>query len=53
MGSPLALHLSSIFMGFYEPKWLHECYLNKPTFYLRYFDVNLAAFDKEQDLLSF
>ena len=40
-------------MGFYESKWLNEYNLNKSKFYLRYADDNLAAFDDEQDSLSF
>ena len=49
MGSPLALVLASIFMGFHESKGLNEYNLNKPKFYLRYVDDILAAFDNEQD----
>ena len=40
-------------MGFHESKWLNECNLNKPKFYLRYVDDILAAFDNEQDSLNF
>ena len=40
-------------MGFYESEWLNEYNLNKPTFYLRYVDDILAAFDNEQDSLNF
>ena len=53
MGSPLAPVLANIFMGFYESKWLNEYNLNKPKLYLRYVDDILAAFEKEQDSLSF
>ena len=53
MGSPLAPFFASIFMSFYESKWLNEYNLNKPKFYLRYVDDILAAFDKEQDSLNF
>ena len=53
MGSPLASILANIFMGFHESKWLNEYNLNKPKFYLRYVDDILAAFDNEQDSLSF
>ena len=53
MGSPLYPVLANIFMGFYESKWLNECNLNKPKFYLRYVDGILAAFEKEQDSLNF
>ena len=53
MGSLLAPVLTNIFMGFYESKWLNEYNLNKPKFYLRYVDDILAAFDKEEDSLSF
>ena len=53
MGSPLAPVLANIFMGFHESKWLNEYNLNKPKFYLRYVDNILAAFDNEQDSLSF
>ena len=53
MGSPLAPVLANIFMGFHESKWLNECNLNKPKFYLRYVDDILAAFDNEQDSLNF
>ena len=53
MGSPLALILANIFMGFYESKRLNEYNLSKPKFYLRYVDDILATFDKEQDSLSF
>ena len=53
MGSPLAPVLANIFMGFQESKWLNEYNLNRPTFYLRYVDYILAAFDNEQDSLHF
>ena len=53
MGSPLAPVLANIFIGFHESKWLNEYNLNKPTFYLRYIDYILAAFDNEQDSLNF
>ena len=53
MGSPLAPVLANIFMGFYESKWLNECNLNKPKFYLRYVDDILAVFDKEEYSLIF
>ena len=53
MESPLAPVLANIFMAFYESKWLNEYNLNKPKFYLRYVDDILAAFEKEQDSLSF
>ena len=55
MGSPLALVLANIFMSFYKSKWLNlnEYNLNKPTFYSRYVDDILAAFDNEQDSLNF
>ena len=49
MGSPLALVLDNIFMGFYESKRLNEY---KPKFYLRYVDDTLAPFDNEQDSLN-
>ena len=38
MGSPLALILANICMGFYESTWLNEYNLNKPKFYLSYVD---------------
>ena len=53
MGSPLALVLAKIFMGFHESKWLNEYNFSKPKFYLRYVDDILAVFDNEQDSLSF
>ena len=53
IGSPLAPVLASVFMGFYESKWLNEYNLNKPKFYSRYVDDILAAFDKEEDSLNF
>ena len=53
MGSPLAPVLANIFMGFYESKWLNEYNLNKHKLNLRYVDDILAAFEKEQDSLSF
>ena len=53
MGSPLAPVLANIFMGFHGSKWLNECNLNKPKFYLRYVDDILAAFDNEKDSLNF
>ena len=53
MGSPLATVLANILMGFYESKWLNEYNLNKHKLYLRYVDDILAAFEKEQDSLSF
>ena len=51
MGSPF-LALANIFMGFHEYNWLNEYNLNKPKFYLRYFDDILTAFDNEQDSLD-
>ena len=53
MDFPLTPVLTNIFMGFYESKWLNEYNLNKPKFYLRYFDNILAAFYKEQDSVNF
>ena len=53
MCSPLAPVLPNIFMGFHESKRLNEYNPNKPKFYLRYVDDILAAFDNEQDSLSF
>ena len=53
MGSPLAPAPANIFIGFRESKWLNEYNLNKPKFYLRYFDDILPGFDHEQDSLSF
>ena len=53
MGSPLGPVLASIFMGFYESKWLNEYNLKKPKFYLRYVDDILAAFDNEKNSLNF
>ena len=53
MDSSLAPVLANIFMGFYESKWLNECNLDKPKFYLGYVGDILADFDKEQDSLSF
>ena len=45
--------LAIIFMGFYESKWLNGYNLKKPTFYFRYVDGILAAFEKEQDSFDF
>ena len=53
MGSPLVPVLANIFMGFYEFKWQNEYYLKKPKFYLQHLDDILAAFDEEQDSLTF
>ena len=53
MGSPLAPVLANIFTRFRESKWLDEYNLNKPNFYLRCVDDILAAFENEQDSLSF
>ena len=53
MGSPLALVLANIFMGFNKCKWLNEYNLKKPKFYLRYFDDIVTAFENEQDSLNF
>ena len=53
MGFPLAPIFTNIFMGFHESKWLNEYNPIKPKFYLRYVDYILAAFDNEQDSLSF
>ena len=53
MGFPLIPVLANIFMGFHESKWLNEYNLDKPKFYLRYFDDILAAFDNEQYSLNF
>ena len=52
MGSPLAAVLANT-MGFHESKWLDEYNLNKPNFYLRHVDDIQAAFENEQDSLSF
>ena len=53
MGPPLAPVLAYISMGFYESKWLNEYNLNKPQFYLRYFDDMLVAFGNKHDSLNF
>ena len=53
MGSPLAPVLANIFMGFHESKWLNEYNINEPKLYLTYVDDILAAFDNEQNSLSF
>ena len=47
MGSPLALGLANIFMGFHKSKWLNEYNLNKLNFYFRYVDDILAVFDNQ------
>ena len=53
MSCPLVLALGNIFMGFYESKWLNEYNLNNNKFHLKFgYDIP-AAFDNEQDLLSF
>ena len=49
----LAPVFTNIFMGFYESKWLNEYILKKPTFYWKYVDEILAAFEKKQHLLNF
>ena len=48
MGSPLAPVLANILMGFHESRWLNECNLNTPKFYLRYVDDILAAFNSDK-----
>ena len=53
MGSPLALVLDNIFMGFHKSKWLNEYNLNKPNFKRRYVDDILSAFGNEQDSMNF
>ena len=53
MGSPLAPVLANILLGFCESKRLSKYNLNKTKFSLGYVDAILAAFDKEQDSLSF
>ena len=52
-GFPLAPDLANICLDFYGSKWLNEYNLNKPTFYLRYVDDILAAFDNEQQSYFF
>ena len=52
MGSPLALVLANIFMGFHRSKWFNEYNLNKPKFNWRYVDDILFAFDNEQDSVN-
>ena len=52
MGSPLALDLDIIFMGFHQSKWLNEHNLHKSKFLLRYVDDIVGAFDSEQDSLN-
>ena len=49
----LAPVLANIFMEFCKSMWLNEYNLNKSEFYLRYVNDIPAAFDKEQDSLSF
>ena len=53
MGSPLAIIIANIFIGFYKFKRLNKYNLNKPKLYLRYVDDILAALEKEQDWLNF
>ena len=53
MSSPLASVLTNIFIVFYKYKMLNEYNLEKLKFYLRYVDDIIAAFNKEQDSLSF
>ena len=53
MGTPLAPVLATIFMNFYESKWLNEYNFNKSKFCLRFVNDILAAFANEQDLLIF
>ena len=53
MDSPLAPVLANILLGFCESKRLSKYNLNKTKFSLGYVDAILAAFDKEQDSLSF
>ena len=36
IGFPLAPVLATIFMSFYESKWLNEYNLSKPRFYVRW-----------------
>ena len=40
-------------MGFHESKWINEYNLNKAKFYLRCVNDIVAAFDNEQNSLSF
>ena len=53
MGSPLASELSNTLMSFYESNSLNENNLNKSKLCLKYVDDILAAFDKQQDSLTF
>ena len=53
MFSLLAHVLANIFMGFYESKWLNECYLSRNSFSLRYTVGILSAIENEQDSLNF
>ena len=53
MGSSSAPVLAKIFMVFHESKWLNKYNLKKHKIYLRYVDDILAAFDNEQDSLTF
>ena len=51
--SPLAPVLANIFMVFHKSKWLNKYNLNKPNFYLIYFNDIVAVFDNKQDPLNF
>ena len=53
MVSRLPPVLGKILMGFYESKWLNECNLNKPKFYIRCAEDILAGFENEQGSLNF
>ena len=53
MGSPLGLHLS-IFLAYYEHKWLENCPLPiKPKIYYRNINNIILMFDKKNHVNKF
>ena len=53
MGSPLAPVLANLFLGYHENNWINNYKGIKPSFYQRYVDDIFAAFDNENDAISF
>ena len=53
MGSPLALVLANLFIGFHEQNWIEQATNVKPIFYKRYVDDIFAVFEFESDADAF
>ena len=53
MGSPLALILGNLFMGYHEKSWFENYKDSKISIYHRYVDDIFCLFDNEHDAILF